>query len=298
MFATTPLVVRGPWGSPRQLLGHQTVEGHSSVHDDATASSLGLTGAPIEGPTHFSQFDPLAFALWGRSWFETGCVSAHFQTMVVEGERVQAEITTLGPGRGRIDATKEGGDPVLTGTASVGDAGSDSEVEARLASGRAPEGLVILDRLEVGMTDETEPVTMSTTASNGGLYPFSLGQKLSVITENSPWYSEPTAVGSPWGRAIVPFEMIAVLALKTPHPFPVRQPSIGLFLDLEVRLLAGPVLVDEEYRVRRTVVGLSSSRRTESYWVRNDLVAAGSGEPVATVLLHHGVFRESYVPAG
>lgn len=59
-----------------------------------TADSLGLSGAPIEGPTYFSQFDPLAVSLWGQQWFESGCISAHFSTMVVEGEEVQATATT------------------------------------------------------------------------------------------------------------------------------------------------------------------------------------------------------------
>jgi len=43
------------------------VDNHASVHDGSTAASLGLLGAPIEGPTHFSQFDPLAVALWAMS---------------------------------------------------------------------------------------------------------------------------------------------------------------------------------------------------------------------------------------
>jgi Transposase IS116/IS110/IS902 family len=43
---------------------------HASLHDGEAAASLGLIGAPIEGPTHFSQFDPLALALWGQNWFE------------------------------------------------------------------------------------------------------------------------------------------------------------------------------------------------------------------------------------
>ena len=57
----------GPFRAPRQMLAEQEYDGHTSVHDDATAGALGLPGAPIEGPTHFSQFDPLAVALWGSA---------------------------------------------------------------------------------------------------------------------------------------------------------------------------------------------------------------------------------------
>jgi hypothetical protein len=69
---------------------------------------------------------------------------------------------------------------------------------------------------------------------------------------------------------------------------------MGLFLDLEIRLLDGPVLVGQEYAVKREVVGLSQSRRTESYWTRTTLRDVDTGQPVATVLLHSGVFKESY----
>jgi hypothetical protein len=66
-----------------------------------------------------------------------------------------------------------------------------------------------------------------------------------------------------------------------------------LFLDLEIAL-AQPVFVDQPYALEREVVGLSQSRRTESYWTRTTLADVDSGAPVATVLLHSGVFKESY----
>jgi hypothetical protein len=60
-----PIALTGPWRLPRQMLGDQVYEGHSSIHDDATAAQLGFSGAPIEGPMHFSQFVPLLVTLWG-----------------------------------------------------------------------------------------------------------------------------------------------------------------------------------------------------------------------------------------
>jgi hypothetical protein len=88
--------------------------------------------------------------------------------------------------------------------------------------------------------------------------------------------------------------MISVLTNKAGRPFPVRTPSLGLFLDLEVRLLDGPVLVGRPYLVEREIVGLGQSRRTESYWTRSTVTDAESGARVAAVLLHSGVFKESY----
>ena len=98
----TPVTLSGPMRQPRQLLDDQSIGGHTSVHDAATAGAMGLSGAPIEGPTHFSQFDPLAFHAFGRHWFVTGCISAHFKTMVTEGEGVAASLVASEPGWARI----------------------------------------------------------------------------------------------------------------------------------------------------------------------------------------------------
>ena len=54
------------------------------------------------------------------------------------------------------------------------------------------------------------------------------------------------------------------------------------------------MFIDESYAVEREIVGLSASRRTESYWIKTTLSHLGTRQPVATVLLHSGVFKESY----
>ena len=132
-----------------------------------------------------------------------------------------------------------------------------------------PGELFIVDQLEVGArVVDDEPVAISHDEGNGPLYPFSLAQKLGQITEPHPWYTPDGGRTSPWGRAIVPVEMISVLANKVDKGFPVRAPTLGLFLDLEIRLLAGPVFVDEPYSLEHEIVGTSQSRRTESYWTR------------------------------
>src|SRR6476646_5886869 len=291
----TELTLTGPQRAPAQMLAEQEVDGHASVHDGETAASLGLAGAPIAGPTHFSQFDPMAVALWGPAWFERGCISAHFRTMVVEGEEVQASMTTTGPTSARIEAHKAGGTPVLAGTASIGPDHGETELDARRAAQGAPGDLFIVDQLEVGMTrDEDAPVSMNHADGNGAGYPFSLEEKLAKITEPHPWYTIAGSSSSPWGRAVVPMEMISVLANKSGRGFPVRGPALGLFLDLEIRLVNGPVFVDQPYLLRREIVGLSQSKRSESYWTRTELVEPDSGKVAAVVMLHSGVFKESY----
>ncbi|MCH2426853.1 MAG: hypothetical protein MK177_05915 [Acidimicrobiales bacterium] len=295
----TPFTLIGPLRAPAQMLADQSYGGHASVHDDATAAALGLAAGPIEGPTHFSQLDPLLAALWGDRWFSHGCVSAHFQTMVVGGEEVRATISADGPAAGivRIDAAKADGTPVLAGTASLGPDHPETELAPRLAraQGSPPERLHVIDLLSVGQTgpgDETIAVTFED--DFGELYPFSLAEKLDLITEPLDWYLP--GADTPWGAPIVPIEMLSVLtnAASKHSGFAARQPSVGLFIDLEVRLLGSPVLVGHTYRIDRGIVALSESRRTESYWTRSTLTDVATDVATAEVLLHQGVFKDSY----
>ena len=129
----------------------------------------------------------------------------------------------------------------------------------------------------------------------GALYPFSLAQKLAKITEPSPLYS---GADNDWGRPIVPLEMISVLMQYSSrdNAFKTRGPAVGLFADQEIRLLDGPVFVDEPYEIEREIVALSGSRRTESMWMRSTLFAAGTARKVASMLLNLATMKETYAP--
>src|SRR5690242_16224390 len=120
------------------MLAAQEYSGHASIHDAGTADGLGLAGAPIEAPTHFSQFDPLAALVWGQTWFERGCISGHFTTMVVEGEVMEGSLTFNGSCVARIKAVKDDGSTVMSGTASVGPDHGETELDARRARQRPP----------------------------------------------------------------------------------------------------------------------------------------------------------------
>ncbi|WP_156396551.1 hypothetical protein [Noviherbaspirillum sp. Root189] len=297
MSFDTPLSLCGPLRQPQQMLAEQEYSGHTSIHDDAMAEKLGFRAGPIEGPTHFSQFVPLLTQLWSNAWFERGCFSAHFQNMVVEGESVRAFVELPAPGatRARAWAEKADGTPVLEASASLGPDHGTTLLEERMAKLRPPERLVILSDLHVGMTGaEDEPVRMDADQHMGKLYPFSLKQKLARITESSPWYADGTA--SPWGRAVIPLEMVSVLAeYSNPKAkFPVKQPVVGLFADQEIRMIEGPLFVGEDYLIRREIVALSESKRTESYWVRTRIYDAGGQRLKAEMLLNHATLKESF----
>lgn len=297
MSFDTPLYSCGPLREPRQMLADQEYSGHTSIHDDSMAEKLGFRAGPIEGPTHFSQFVPLLADIWGQDWFERGCFSAHFQNMVVEGEQVRAIVERPAPGATRVRAwaEKADGTPVLEASASLGPDHGETLLDQRMARLRAPEKLVILADLYVGMTGaEDEPVRMDADQNMGSLYPFSLNQKLERITEYSPWYAE--AGSTPWDRAVIPLEMVSVLAEYTSKQagFPVKQPAVGLFADQEIRMVDGPLFVGEDYLIRREIVALSESKRTESYWVRSRIYDAGGETLKAEMLLNHATLKHSY----
>ena len=297
MAFDTRLTLRGPLRKPRQMLSDQEYGGHSSIHDDAMAEKLGFKAGPIEGPTHFSLFPPLLGHLWGQAWFERGCISAHYQNMVVEGEEVRgfAEIPPAGRQSTRVWAEKADGMPVLEASASVGPDHGETLLEKRIAELRPPERLVILEDLRVGMPGAAEErVRMDPDQHMGALYPFTLNQKLAVITETSPWYTD--AASSPWGRAIIPLEMVSVLAEYSSRAaqFPVKGPAVGLFADQEIRMIAGPLFVGEDYLIRREIAALSESKRTESYWIRSRIFDSSGKRQVAEMLLNHATLKHSY----
>jgi hypothetical protein len=290
-----PLVLSGPLRRPRQMLADQEYGGHASIHDDAMAEKLGFRAGPIEGPTHFSQFPPLLFQIWGQAWFERGCLSAHYQNMVVEGEEMRAfaEVPAPGATTTRVWAEKADGTAVLEASASLGP--GPTLLDGRLAALRPPGRLLILEDLAVGMTGAAdERVRMDPDQHMGALYPFSLSQKLAAITEPSPWYSD--AAASPWGRPIIPLEMVSVLAEYSSREarFPVKGPAVGLFADQEIRMVDGPLFVGEDYVVRREIAALSESRRTESYWVRTRIFDASGKVLKAEMLLNHASLKDSY----
>ena len=297
MSFDAPLAICGPLRRPRQMLADQEYDGHTSIHDDAMAAKLGFRAGPIEGPTHFSQFVPLLAHLFGRAWFERGCFSAHYQNMVVEGEEVRAfaALTAAGATRTRAWAQKADGTLVLEASASVGPDHGPSLLDERRAQLRAPGKLVILADLRVGMTGAAdERVRMDADQHMGALYPFSLNQKLERITETSSWYSDPAA--TPWGRAIIPLEMVSVLAEYSSKQarFPVKGPAVGLFADQEIRMVDGPLFVGEDYLIRREIVALSESKRTESYWIKTRIYDAAGKQLKAEVLLNHACLKDSY----
>jgi hypothetical protein len=298
---STPLndvdgTLAGPWRTPRQMLATQEYEGHASIHDDATAQKLGFRGGTIEGPTHFTQFEPLCVALWGDEWFKTGCISAHYRNAVFEGEHTRARLQRSEVSNwADIWMEKEDGTEVLRGSVSITGDPPTSALFRRLQELPHPGSLNILQDVHVGMRKPRRRVVMGFDQTMGALYPFTLKDKLQRVTEACDRWTLEGALRSPWGRPVLPLEMVSVLLNYTNRedPFPIRGAPVGLFADQEIRLLEGPLFVGQEYEMEREVVALSQSRRTESMWVRTNVMLPGQDRVVASMLLNGAILKET-----
>ncbi|MEC8755223.1 MAG: hypothetical protein VXX72_06305, partial [Pseudomonadota bacterium] len=117
-------------------------------------------------------------------------------------------------------------------------------------------------------------------------------QKLQKITENHPYYSEE----SPWGKPVVPLEMVSVLTQYTSGQsgFRTRGPAIGLFAGQQIKMINGPLLIGEDYLLEREIIALSESRRTESNWILSRVYHAETKELVAEAILNSATLKDSY----
>lgn len=277
----------GPFRRPRQMLSAQSVSGNASIHDDGTAQQLGFSGGTIEGPTHFTQFEPLAEKFWGGEWRRSGCISAHYRAPVFEGEAVRAMATLSEdrPDYAAIRMEKEDGTEVLTGSMSVGQDAPQSALRARLEKLEPLADPVLVADVPVGTRTSPITVSMDRDTHMGDLYPFSLADKLAVITEPNERFDHE-----------LPFEMISVLAnsIADKEAFAVRRPSVGLFADQEIRLHDGPLRVGETYEIAREVIARTGSRKTESLWVEYRIQRSGDADPAATMLLNLATLKASY----
>lgn len=90
--------------------------------------------------------------------------------------------------------------------------------------------------------------------------------------------------------------MISVLTQYTSggSGFRSRGPAIGLFAAQEIKLIKGPLFVNHEYQLKREIIALSESRRTESNWVKTSVYDKETHDLVAEVILNSATLKDSY----
>ena len=266
---TTDGIITGPLR--RSINGSHDAKG--SIHDDATASKLGFRGGTVAGSIHMELFPPLLIAAFGQEWFERGTLSTYFLNATTDREAVQAHMTT--PPAGARDAqvdvwvNREDGMRVAEGTATFGSPPEPTALLRRPLDRFDAGELRMLAGIEPGR--KFDPVSVRLAAETQA-------ERLDRITENLPWYSQP----SPWGNSIAtPAAMVQLLYAKSVETLRGNIGSaVGLFGAIELRNINGPVRVETDYTVSGHVVAVGQSPKTEYMWFETQMDDA-SGKRIA-----------------
>jgi len=258
MTATETIVTDGIRKGPirRSVNGAINVKG--SIHDDATATRLGLRGGTVAGSVHMDLFGPLLLETFGERWWETGNLSLYFANATTDREPVQASLQMpLGDAAdSQVQAwvDREDGMRVAEGSAAVGRPTEPSALLGKPLREVAPSELRILANLYPGMPLEAQTAVY-------------LSEKfephMSRITEPMEMHRN-----SRWGGPVVPLagyvnvfhgQALSELRAKITG-------VVGLFGAIEIRNVNGPLLVGAEYQVGGEVVSLGQSPKTEYFW--------------------------------
>jgi hypothetical protein len=235
-----------------------------SIHDDATASKLGFRGGTVAGSIHNELFPPLLVQAFGQRWFEHGSLSMYYMNATTDREAVRAFLKQPPPGAAdaQVEAwvQREDGMQVAQGTASVGDPGVPTALQARPLDRFEIGDLRLLNGVEPGR--KFEPVRVSVSSEQQA-------ERMKVTTEPLDWF----ATESPWGGPVVMLApMVQMLYAKSVATLRggIGQ-AVGLFGAIELRNINGPVMVGQEYTCTGEVVAVGQSPKTEYMWFETGL---------------------------
>lgn len=267
--AAEPLEIAGEFREPRNLA--QEIKG--SIHDDATATKLGLRGGTVAGSVHMDQFVPLLLAHFGDGWLKTGGMSLYFKQATVDREKVRAILRPDGE-RARLTMQNEAGALVCEGTASLGE-DPRSELRQRLEGQERSDtaGLRILRRLKLGPLGEA-----AKTRQEAG----HTLDRVDTLTEPLPAYRGEDARWK--GVVLPPQACVQLFASVHRANFDLASKAVGLFGAIEIQFLDGPLFADTDYTTRAEIVALSESPKTENLWYEVTLSDAEDQRPVARML--------------
>jgi len=242
--------VYGAWR--RGINAGQGMKG--SIHEDSTAQKIGMRGGTVAGTVHFDLFAPLLQQVFGKSWFERGCLSMFFTYATIHDEEVRAVIEL--PPAGAKDVQVKGyvemkdGRVAMEGTVSAGNPGAKSHLDLIEFKEVNRADLRILKSVNVGDTVEQKVI----------ITPASVAGRLSHAEDKIDWYEGK----SPWGPPIVPLSG----CFETLHIYDsLRFPGVPFFGANEYRMVNGPVKVGVEYRVVNKIINLAVTGKTELYWL-------------------------------
>ncbi len=259
--------IYGGWRKPENLYRGMA----TSIHDDATAKSVGMRGGTIPGTIHLSLFSPLGQKIFGDRWFEKGTISMYYTFATVDKEDVRAiielppdtteEMLPLADNDVQFKAWGElkNGQQIMTGTISIGDPKEQSYLQALELKNSDPEEIHILAEYTVGQELTPEEVKITQEAAIKGL---------PSITDRLDYYKGKTS----WGNAILsPTTMYGLMSFFTKEHDPSWDKGVPFFGATEIKNINGPTQVDVPYIAKGKIVCVGVSRKTEYLWLDSTL---------------------------
>lgn len=251
-----------------------------SIHDDETAAKLGFRGGAVAGSIHFDQFGPALVDVFGQHWFEHGSLGLYFQHALVDNEPVEgfieyddSAVLPLRDSRVNIQMLTPEGVTVAEGTATAGHVDSLSPVTDIDRRSVDPSTLRILGKAEIGMKLPAVSVSPRT------------GDQINRVTSNimtAPldWYTGE----SPWGGPICsPLTISRLMTGDVMNPLGrVFGRVVPLYGALEMRVLDGPLMFNDDYVVEAVLTDVSETPKTEIFWC--DISARRATNPGAGVV--------------
>ncbi len=264
-------VITGRERRPRNLSAQAT----GSIHDDATATSLGFRGGTVAGSIHMDQFPPLLLEAFGPCWFESGSLSLYFRHATIDGEPVVALLARPPDderdAQVRAWATTADGTLVAEGTAAAGNPAAVSALRGRDLRAVDPAQLRILGSLRPGDAIGDCQVTVGDQRQRSVISHGAMTEPLDWYTGSSPW-GGPIAAPSTVVNLLYADLLAGLREAMGKH--------VGLFGAIEIRFLSGPVFLSRSYRVTGEIVALSQTPKTEVLWFGSRALDDG-GRPVA-----------------
>ena len=248
----------GPLRTPANRMRDTT----GNIHSDADAQKLGFRGGLVAGSIHMEMFAPLLLRAFGERWFERGSLSLYFLTPTLHGEEVRAVVGV--PEEGADDAQvqawaeKPNGDRICEGTAAVGEPHNITALKSRRLDRHPNAELRILADAHAG--DEF-PVVETRVEREA------LDERMAVITEPMPWYSDASRWGGRLATAVN--QVNALMAPANAYLTDRRAGAIGLYGAIELRNVNGPLLAETTYRSGGTLLHTGDTPKTEYLWFDN-----------------------------
>lgn len=260
-------------------------EAVGSIHDDATAQTLGFRGGTVAANIHMEQFPPLFAARFERPWTSPGGLSLYFLQPTTDGEPVRAGLGPLTEGVGGAWATAwietPEGARVCEGMAWRGRAPVSTTLRERLVRSRPAETLRILAASQIGDRACDVPARIASTSALA---------RVRGVSEPMDADVTPDAAGR---RLAAPSVVIDALRVVETPLFKSEGEFVGMFGAIELEHLAGPVMLDTDYLVEGEIVGLGESPKTEIAWYESWLRPASGGPVLARLLMMSRVLKAS-----